>query len=356
VPEGDTIYRAARALQKALGGRVVTGFETQVAKLASVDDNTPLVGRTVERVEARGKWCLIYFSGDLILVSHMLMSGSWHIYRVGEKWRLPRRMMRVVLRVGGPQGLKPLASFEGVNGGTEVPPLQSERRFPSGMTNEKVMTKEEVEAVFEAVLFNSQIAEFHTARSLERSSQVPKLGPDVLSAEFLLEAGVRALQERARTHPEDEIAVVLLNQRVMAGLGNVYKSEVAFAAGVNPFRQMRTITLREMERMVELSQRYMLANVNDAGARGESGEGIVTYSGPRRTTGAMDRSDRTWVYGRQGQECRRCGGIIEMRKQGGAVRSTYWCPSCQPWVAAEGQSEAAPVGRAVVMRRRKIGC
>jgi endonuclease-8 len=318
MPEGDTIYRTARALQKALGERVVTGFETQVAKLASVDDNTPLAGRTVERVEARGKWCLIYFSGDLILVSHMLMSGSWHIYRVGERWRLPRKMMRVGVRVGGGAVADPNSVAR-----------DERRRFPSGMT------KGESELGFEAVLFNAQVAEFHTARSLERSSQVPKLGPDVLSAEFSLEAGVRALQERARTHPDDEIAVVLLNQRVMAGLGNVYKSEVAFAAGVNPFRQMRTITLREMERMVEVSQRYMRANVNDAGARGDSGEGIVTYTGPRRTTRAMDRSDRTWVYRRQGQECRRCGAVIEMRKQGAAVRSTYWCPSCQPWKGSE---------------------
>jgi endonuclease-8 len=197
-------------LQKALGGRVVTRFETQMAKLASVDDNTPLMGRTVERVEAQGKWCLIYFSGDLVLTSHMLMSGSWHIYRTGERWKQPHRAMRVVV------------------------------------------TCEDMQAV----LFNAQLAEFHTARSLERSSQVPKLGPDVLSTEFSIETGVRALQQRATSHPEDEIAVVLLNQRVMAGLGNVYKSEVAFAAGVNPFRQMRTITPREMERMVDVSQRY----------------------------------------------------------------------------------------------------
>jgi|GEM_PF-70402 len=347
MPEGDTIYRAARALQRALGGRVVTGFATQVAKLASVDDNSPVVGRTVERVEARGKWCLIFFSGDLILVSHMLMSGSWHIYRTqdkngrtGEKWRLPKRMMRVVVRVSSPQGLKPLTSSAGTHGGTEVPPLQSQGG----------------DVGYEAVLFNAQVAEFHTARSLARSAQVPKLGPDVLSAEFSLEAGVRALQERAASHPDDEVGVVLLNQRVMAGLGNVYKSEVAFAAGVNPFRRMRTITLREMERMVEVAQRYMRANVADGGTRGESGEGIVTYTGPRRTTRAMDRSDRTWVYGRQGQECRRCGAAIEMRKQGAAVRSTYWCPQCQPWVAAEGQSGEAPVGRAAQVRRRKLGC
>src|ERR1035437_6656820 len=101
MPEGDTIYRAARALQRALAGQVVTGFETGLATLARVNDDTPLVGRVVEKVESRGKWCLMYFSGDLILVTHMLMSGSWHLYRVGERWRMPRSKMRVVVRVGG---------------------------------------------------------------------------------------------------------------------------------------------------------------------------------------------------------------------------------------------------------------
>ena len=94
MPEGDTIYRAARALAKALVGRVVTGFETNLAPIARVNDNSPVVGRTVEKVESRGKWCLVFFSGDLILVTHMLMSGSWHIYRVGEKWWMGRSRMR----------------------------------------------------------------------------------------------------------------------------------------------------------------------------------------------------------------------------------------------------------------------
>src|SRR5271154_5562696 len=98
MPEGDTIYRAARALQKALGGKVVTGFETGLAKLARVDDDAPLVGRVVKKIESQGKWLLIYFSGDLILVTHMLMSGSWHLYRPGERWRMGRGQMRVVIR------------------------------------------------------------------------------------------------------------------------------------------------------------------------------------------------------------------------------------------------------------------
>ncbi len=305
MPEGDTIYRAARAMQRAIGGRVVTGFETGLAKIARVNDGDSLVGRTVELVESRGKWCLVRFSGDLILVTHMLMSGSWHLYRTGEKWWMGRDRMRVAIRT----------------------------------------------AEWEAVAFNVPVVEFHTERSLERSSQVPKLGPDVLSDEFTVEGGVERLRGYGAEHPDAEIAVVLLNQRVLAGLGNVYKSEVAFAAGVNPFRAMRTITGREMEVMVEKSQQWLKANVLDG-----SGDGIVTYSGNRRTTRSANREDRLWVYGRQGQECRRCGAKVMMRKQGEQARSTYWCPSCQPWIPAAGQSAEAPVGGERGSRRRKSGC
>jgi endonuclease-8 len=339
MPEGDTIYRAARALQKALGGKVVTAFETGVAKLASVNDDAPVVGRVVERVEARGKWCLVFFSGDLILTTHMLMSGSWHIYKTGEKWRLPRRAMRVMIRVGGtakfPTDHAMMPRDEGATPGESADPTHAMKPHEWGIH------EAEGSVGYEAVLFNAQVAEFHTARSLERSSQVPRLGPDVLSEGFTVERGVAAMREYGATHPEAEIAVVLLNQRVLAGLGNVYKSEVAFAAGVNPFRQMRTLTAREMEKMVEVAQRYMKANVADG-----TGEGIVTYAGNRRTTRSMSAGDRLWVYGRQGQECRRCGATVMMRKQGAAVRSTYWCPGCQPWVAGEG-SEVAPVGKMV---------
>ncbi len=279
MPEGDTIYRAARALQKALGGKVVTAFETGLANLARVNDETPLHGRAIEKVEARGKWCLIFFSGDLILVTHMLMSGSWHIYKTGEKWWQPKQRMRVAITCDGHQ----------------------------------------------AVAFNVPIAEFYTASSLERSSQI-RDSARMSSAEISPSKPVcKRCVNALPSHPTDEIAVVLLNQRVLAGLGNVYKSEVAFAAEVNPFRHMSTITEREMTTMIEASHKYMKANVLDG-----SGEGIVTYSGNRRTTRSMDHGDRLWVYRRQGQECRRCGAAILMRKQGEQARSTYWCPSCQP--------------------------
>lgn len=279
MPEGDTIYRSARALNKTLSGKPVTRFETAYAKLATVNDDRVVVGRVVEKVESRGKWLLMYLSGDLILVTHMLMSGSWHIYRTGEKWWLPHSAMRILIEVEG----------------------------------------------WQAVAFNVPVAEFHTADSLARRSNVPKLGPDILSPSYTAQAGAERLIERARTHPEDEIANVLLNQRVIAGLGNVYKSEVCFAAKVHPFRKMSTITSDEAMQIADIAQRYMTANVLD-GADG----GIVTYSGPRRTTHAGQGEERLWVYRRRGHECRRCGTAIEMRKQGAGARSTYWCPQCQP--------------------------
>ncbi len=283
MPEGDTIFRTARALERALAGKVVTGFDAALAPLARANEDEPLIGRTIEHVESRGKWCLLYFSGDLILVTHMLMSGSWHLYRPAEKWHMGRSRMRVSIEV----------------------------------------------ADWVAVAFNVPIAEFHTAQSLERKSQVFKLGPDILSESYTVSIGAKRLADYGLSHPDAEIAVVLLNQRVIAGVGNVYKSEVAFAAGVNPFRTMRTLTQHEIESLAEIAQRYMKANVLDA-----SGAGIVTYTGIRRTTHSSNREERVWVYRRKGEECRRCGAIIEMRKQGEQARSTYWCPQCQPWIDA----------------------
>jgi len=280
MPEGDTIYRSARALERAIGGKIVTGFETALAKLTSVDDNTPITGHTITSVESRGKWLLVHFSGDLILATHMLMSGSWHLYRTGERWQMPRSRMRIVITTSD----------------------------------------------WQAVAFNVPVAEFYTARSLERSSQIPKLGPDILSADFTLQQGVERLKQYALKSPATEVGTTLLNQRVLAGLGNVYKSEVAFSAGVHPFRAIGTLTPAEIERLVEFAHRYMKANVIDG-----KGDGIVTYSGNRRTTHATDRRERLWVYGRQHQECRRCGATILMRRQGTGARSTYWCPDCQPW-------------------------
>jgi endonuclease VIII len=275
VPEGDTIFRSARALGKALTGERVVRFETQLAHLASVNDDTPVEGRTVDQVEARGKWLLMHFSGDLILTTHMLMSGSWHIYRAGERWRMPRASMRCAIYTVG----------------------------------------------WQAVAFNVPVAKFFTARTLERNSAVPKLGPDLLGDTF---SGDEA-RARVLARPEEEIANVLLNQRVIAGIGNVYKCEVCFLCGVHPFRHVSTLTADELDCMLHEARKLLQVNVQH-GAE----DGIVTYTGKRRTTGRSDTGARLWVYARQGQPCRRCGTPVLHRKQGPDARSTYWCPECQP--------------------------
>jgi endonuclease-8 len=294
MPEGDNILRSARALNKALAGATVTSFETAYAPLASVHDNTPVTGRTMEKIESRGKWLLMYFSGELILVTHMLMSGSWHIYRTGERWKRGRQHMRIVIR-----------------------------------------TRD-----IEAVAFDVQVARFHTARSLERNSAIPKLGPDLLGPQFSEDDAVT----RIRAYAEDEVASVLLNQRVMAGLGNVFKSEVCFACKVHPFRTVASLSNLEIECLVDTARKMMAANVLEP-----SGDRVTTYTGARRTTGNSDPAARVWVYGRQGQPCRRCGVAILMRRQGTGARSTYWCPECQP-------SDVPVTGWADAIRRKKVGC
>ncbi len=221
MPEGDTIFRSARALSRAIGGKVVTSFETALAPLASVHDNTPVTGRSIDKIEAIGKWLLIRFSGDLILVTHMLMSGSWHIYRTGERWRQPRRAMRCVIR-------------------TED---------------------------FEGVAFNVPVAKFFTERTLARDSMIPKLGPDLLRADY----DEQQARERVLQRPDEEIAPVLLNQRVLAGLGNVYKVEVCFLCGVHPFRKVSSLTPAELDCLLFQSRKLIKENVQEeSSAEGKS--------------------------------------------------------------------------------------
>jgi endonuclease-8 len=277
MPEGDTIFRAARTLNRALSGQVVTRFETQLPQLSRVDEDQPLAGRTVECVDAAGKWMRMYFSGDLVLLTHMLMSGSWHIYRPGERWQRPGVQMRIAIHT----------------------------------------------APFIAVAFNVQIAEFHTAASLERHRSTRRLGPDVLGGKFDPAAAVRSLASR----PELEVGVALLAQSLIAGIGNVFKSEVCFVSRVNPFRLVGSLSATELASLVGSARRLMSANAADA-----SGNSIVTYTGARRTTGRANREENLWVYQRRGEPCRVCGSSIVARKQGIDARSTFWCPNCQPVV------------------------
>ncbi len=273
MPEGDTIYRTARTLHLALSGQAVTGFKTELPKLARVALDREIEKQIIEKVQAQGKWLLIYFSSDLILLTHMLMHGSWHIYRPGERWKRPSSEMRIVIET------------------------------------EKIM----------AVAFRVQVAEFHTPESLRRRPGFNNLGPQLLSASFD-EPEVIA---RMKAQPTLEIADALLRQSLMAGIGNLYKSEICFACGVNPFDQVMALDDPTLARLVSTGRKLLVAN-----AHVSSGPALG-LAGPRRTTGRTDPSAALWVYRRTGQPCRRCGTLIQARKQGQDARTTFWCPDCQ---------------------------
>ena len=273
MPEGDTMFRAARTLHRALAGRLVTRFESVLPKLTRVHDDTPVTGRTVESVRAAGKHVLMTLSGGLVLRTHMRMNGSWHIYRPGEPWQRSRRDMRILL-------------------GT---------------------------ADFIAVGFNIPVAEWLKTSGIPRHEELRKLGPDLLGEEF----DTREAIARVRARGSAVIADVLLNQRVMAGIGNVYKSEVLFACRVNPFALVRDVTDGQVECLVSMARKFLRANVTEGLAA------MTTYLGFRRTTRRDHPGDRLWVYGRAGERCRRCGTVVRTAKQGPDARLTYWCPACQ---------------------------
>jgi endonuclease VIII len=255
MPEGDTILRAATTLQRALAGKRVTRFESVYAHLARANDETPVAGQTIERVHAAGKHLLIVFSGGLTLRTHMRMNGSWHIYRPGERWQRPRSEMRIILATDD----------------------------------------------FVAVGFSIPVAEFLTERAVVRHTELRALGPDILAGDFDMAEALT----RMRARGSEEIANVLLNQRVIAGIGNIYKSESLFLAGVNPFRHVDELTDEQLSDIIASARKLMRASV------------------------ASTMPARRSVYERSGKPCRRCRTTIEYRKQGPDARGTHWCPVCQ---------------------------
>jgi len=267
VPEGDTIFRAAATLHRALHGQVVTRFVSVYPALTRVDTDSSVAGRTVDGVESRGKHLLMRFSGDLILRTHMRMNGSWHIYRPGERWQRPREDMRIVVAT----------------------------------------------AAFEAVAFRVSDAEFHTSASLGRDVRFQSLGPDLLANSFSIDEGRASL----RAAPHSTIAEALLDQRVMAGIGNVFKSEVLFEARVAPSASIDSLDDETLTRIVRLAQRQLRRNVGDDARSG------------RRTTGRLNPHERVFVYGRAGDPCYVCGTPIVLVKDGKDARLTYYCPGCQ---------------------------
>lgn len=280
MPEGDTIFRAAATLQQALGGERVTGFRSVYPALTRIDEDAPLTGRRIEGVEARGKHLLMHFGAAdsgapaVSLRTHMRMHGSWHLYRPGERWQLPRRDARI----------------------------------------------EVATAPWVAVGFNVPVAEFLDARQAERQADLRALGPDLLGVEFDADAALARIAARGG----DAIEEVLLNQRVVAGIGNVYKSEVLFLERVHPRMPAGEIDPATLRQILTTARKLLQANVLDESAA------IATYRGLRRTTGRANPAERLWVYSRGGEPCRRCGAPIRYARTGAHARGTYWCPACQP--------------------------
>jgi endonuclease-8 len=272
MPEGDTVFRAAQTLHKFMAGQVVTRFESVYPALTRIADDHPIVGRTIESISARGKHLLIAFSGDLVLRTHLRMNGSWHIYPSGARWQRPARDMRVL-----------------------------------------VATADAC-----AVGFNIPIAELLSGRELGRHAQLQALGPDLLGDTFDRHEALGRMRARA----EDPIADVLLNQRVLAGIGNVFKSEILFVAGIDPFTPVSALADADLERIVDISREQLTANVM-------SRSQTLSRATGRRTTRSLDPNAKLWVYSRGGKPCRRCGAIIQSKKTGLDARLTYWCPSCQ---------------------------
>ena len=211
------------------------------------------------------------FSGGLTLHTHMRMHGSWHVYRPGERWRLPSREMRIVIET----------------------------------------------AQFVAVAFNVPVASLLSARELALHPVLAQLGPDLLDSGFDLAVALDRLRASGASLEE-----ALLNQRVLAGIGNVFKSEILFAMRLNPFVPAASVDDDTLERLLATARKLLAVNVLERADRLSIGAG-------RRTTGRMSPSEPLWVYGRAGQRCLKCGSTIKSAKTGPDARLTYWCPSCQ---------------------------
>ncbi len=257
MPEGDTVWLAARNLAAVLGGQVLTRCDIRVPAFATVD----LTGETVESVVSRGKHLLMRI-GEWTIHSHLKMEGSWHLYRDGTRWRRPEWQARAVL---------------GVEGWTAV-------GFSLGLL--EVVPRADEESV------------------------VGYLGPDLLGASWDAATALRNLL----SDPEREVGLALLDQRNLAGLGNVYRNELCFLRGILPTRPVGEV--EHPEKLIDLAHRLIDANRDR----------------PIRTTTGALRGETTFVSQREGRPCLRCGTPIERGALGDSEltqRDTYWCPVCQ---------------------------
>ena len=252
--EGDTIHRVARRFDAALVGSPVA-VRTPGPRRPEGRAVSEIEDRVLRSAEARGKHLLLDFEGELVLHSHLGMRGAWHLHPLGRRWRKPARSAWIALSGNGA----------------------------------------------EAVNFGGSSLRLVRARELLRDPRLARLGPDILAPGFTDELGSASLR---RADPARELGDALLDQTLIAGIGNIFKSEGCFAARVDPWRPLADVSDEELLRVVELTRKLMAGAV-------ESGRQ------PKR------------VYRRPRMPCPRCRTPIRSRAQGDDARTTYWCPRCQ---------------------------
>lgn len=258
MPEGDTVWKTAQLQHAALAGAVLTTSDFRVPRYATVD----LSGETVHEVVARGKH-LFHRVGGFSIHSHLKMEGAWRSFAPGERWSKPAHLARAVLEVPGVQAVG----------------------FELGLLDVIPTTDEE--------------------------DVVGHLGPDLLGRDW--DAGLAV--SRLAAHPEVPIYVALLDQRNLAGVGNVYANEICFLRGVLPTRPVGET--KDLPAVVDLAERMLQANKQRF---------------TRSTTGDLRPGRTSWVYGRRGRPCRRCGTKLlggELGRLEGQERVVTWCPRCQ---------------------------
>lgn len=257
MPEGDTVYRAANNLRNALEGKTLTGCDIRVPRYATVD----FTGRKVDAVLSRGKHLLIRV-GEYSIHSHLKMEGTWQVYAPGAKWRRPAFQARVILT-------------------TETST---------------------------AVGFELGVLEIVE----DEDDAVGYLGPDLLGPDWDASAAAANIE----SDPERAIGLALLDQRNLAGLGNVYRNEICFLRGIDPRTAVKDAG--NVAKIVDLSFRTIMANKD---------------RNQRVTTGDRRAGRHFWVYGRENKPCRRCGTAVELKMLGDnplEERQIYYCPYCQP--------------------------
>ena len=263
MPEGDTVWRAARTLHRALTGQTLTASDFRVPQHATAD----LTGHRVAATVSRGKHLLTRFEsasdGDWTLHTHLKMEGKWEVHAPGQRWLRPAREARVVLTTDS------TVAVGFTLGIVELVPRHDEHRV------------------------------------------VGHLGPDLLGPDWDEDEALRRLLR----DPAVPVGDALLDQTALAGIGNMYASELCFTSGVHPTVPVGEVV--DLPRMVRRARLMLDLNKERA---------------VQSTTGDLRQGRRMWVYRRDAQPCRRCGAPIRVHMQGepGRERAKYWCPSCQP--------------------------